>query len=218
MSDYPAGDATTLSLDAIAYGAFTKAGTDQAYVTYTSDFEPHANNMGGGILFERQGRQWHLIRWIHGGQMDRCVALPPEIPQRMLCLTGYAGMGEVDSSVWVDRVASSKDDKLASIAILKAQDDREADNNADGSEVYECSLRHSPHEAVLLSVDDLRRSTKPGIFAVSKITYVTARDADAACRKKHFEDAKETTDAVFYRLVQGKIVAQSPATFAHTDY
>src|ERR1700743_1457343 len=86
----PGDDPVNLSLDAIAYGAFTAAGTAQPYVSYPASFEPHADNFGGGILFARAGAGWRLKRWSPGGQMQTCLALPGA-PQRMLCLSGWAG-------------------------------------------------------------------------------------------------------------------------------
>src|ERR1700761_2088742 len=50
----------SITLDAIATGAFTRAGADEAYVTYGASFEPHANNFGGGILFARARGGWRL--------------------------------------------------------------------------------------------------------------------------------------------------------------
>ncbi|HWA30727.1 MAG TPA: hypothetical protein VG867_06505 [Rhizomicrobium sp.] len=213
LPGYAGDGATSLTLDAVAYGAFTRPGADQAYVTYDASFEPHADNFGGGILFERRGGQWHLVHWYPGGQMETCVALPPEATQRMLCLSGYTGMGETDSSVWIDRVVPG--DKLSSAAVLKAQDDREV---GDGADTAECSRRNSPKDAVLLSIDDLKRSNAPGVLAVAKITYVTARDANAACRAGRFENAKETNGVVRFHFAHGKAVAQTPANFARTDY
>ena len=89
-----------LSLDTVAYGHFTAPNAQEAYVTY-SGLEPHSDGFGGGILLRGSDGGWKPVRWIAGGQMDHCVAFPDPGPQRMLCLSGYTGMGETDSSVWV---------------------------------------------------------------------------------------------------------------------
>ncbi|HEY2070820.1 MAG TPA: hypothetical protein VGG48_14795 [Rhizomicrobium sp.] len=220
MRDYGDGTPTDLSLDAVAYGAFTKAGADEAYVTYASSSEPHASNFGGGILFARKVGAWKLVRWYSGGQMNHCVALPAESMQRLLCLSGWMGQGEVDSSVWLKRVAATNEQDTiakAETAILKAQDDREAGMPGQPN-AYQCEMKRGPDEAILFSIDSLKRSTAPGVLAESTVTYAMARDVAAACRAKSLADVKETKGTVRYRLVGGTVIADMPAKFAKTDY
>jgi hypothetical protein len=148
--------------------------------------------------------------------MGDCLALPGSGAQKMLCLSGYEGMGEVDSSVWLDSVPDSDADGAfakASVGVLKAQDDRQADDPN-----YSCTLRKGNGEAVLLSIDDLKHSTAPGFFAESKVTYAAAADANAACTKKQFGKVRETAGVVRYRLDGGKVIAVPPVKFAATDY
>ena len=214
--DTPTFDKSSLSLDAIAYGSFTSVAADQAYVTYSADFEPHVNNFGGGILFERTTGRWKLIRWYPGGQMDRCLALPLAGTLNMLCLSGYTGQGEVDSSVWLQHIPQSNERNVqlkAMAAILKAQDDRESGNSN-----YQCAMKRAKNEAILLSIDNLKRSKTPGFFAESSVTYVTVRDEKVACIKGEFADVKETRAVVRYELHGGKIFPVTPIKFAPTDY
>jgi len=216
-TDAPVNGAATLSLDAIAYGGFSRAGADEAYITYAADFEPHASNFGGGLLFARDRGRWHRVRWYSGGQMDHCLALPGVGAARMLCLAGWSGQGEVDSSVWIDRVPPDNADNAfakAATAVLKAQDDREAGFEQPAGN-YQCGLRHAG-EGVLLSIDELTRA--PGVFAISHITYAAPRDADAACRGKSFADVRESKGTVRYVLKGGTVIAQPPVPFAKTDY
>ena len=115
-----------LSLDVITYGSFTRQNADEAYVSYTSySLEPHANNFGGGILFERINEEWKLIKWYRGSQMDNCLALSVDGRQNMLCLDGYVGQGQVDSSVWIEQVPATGENTERKL-ILAAQDDRKA--------------------------------------------------------------------------------------------
>ncbi len=212
----PVEDKTSLSLDAVVYGSFTQANADQAYVTYSVSFEPHANDFGGGILFERAAGKWKLVRWYPGGQMDHCLALPVADVQNMLCLTGYTGQGEVDSSVWQRRVPRNGDSGpfwKASIGVLKAQDGRESGNSN-----YQCTLKRAKDEAVLLSIGDLKRSKAPGFFAESSVIYASARDVGASCRKQQFADVEETKGVVRYKLVGGRVVTVTSAKFAAADY
>ena len=209
---------TKLSLDAIAYGSFLAAGLDEAYISYTADFEPHANNYGGGILFERTSGQWKLVTWYPGGQMDHCVALPPEKFQRMLCLQGYEGQGEMDSSVWLMKVPSHPNSKWSSyVAVLKAQDATQAGDPNDGGS-YQCSLPRGPDEALLFAVDHLRRSVQPGYLAEADIRYAKPGDAAVACRKKHLAQVHISHGIVQFRLEHGRIRVIAPEPFAKTDY
>jgi hypothetical protein len=80
-----ASPAPAPQLAGIFYGSFTRAGANQAYVTYYSDaVEGHVTNFGGGILFERRHGSWALVRWYRGGQMDRCVPVPATKPLKLL--------------------------------------------------------------------------------------------------------------------------------------
>lgn len=202
-----------ISLAAVAYGSFTAKGADEAYVTY-SGLEPHANNFGGGILLERTRDGWKTIRWIPGGQMDNCVALPGAGPQKMLCLSSYEGMGEADSSIWIlDPSGLSRDATIKRTNLLKAQDGREA-SNPD----YYCRASLSSHRDMLLSIDDLKRSKESGILATSDITYAAAADAREACTHNDFSNIDTKSAVVRYRLVPGGLRAESPAKFAVVDY
>ncbi|MDE2183310.1 MAG: hypothetical protein KGJ78_09840 [Alphaproteobacteria bacterium] len=208
VSGYPGAvpDASfNLSLTAVLYGAVTRQGTDEAYVTYAADFEPHANNFGGGILFARKAGTWRLVRWYPGGEMDRCLALPGQGPLRFLCLDDYMGQGEADSSVWLRSVPVE-----TPTGILKAQDDREA-SDPD----YQCA---AAGKSVLLAIDGLKRSKAPGVFAESAVRYAKAQDAAAACRKHNFAHVRETAGVVRYELRRGRVVAVTPEKFAAADY
>jgi hypothetical protein len=202
-----------ISLAAIAYGNFTTNDTKEAYVTYLG-IEPHADNFGGGIVLRGTKDGWKVERWVPGGQMDTCVALPGPGLQKMLCLSGYTGMGEDDSSVWIlDASQLARGGALKRDSVLKAQDGREA-SNPD----YYCKSALSSHRDMLLSVDDLTRSQQPGILATSKITNATAADVRDACAHGTFSDIGTQDGVVRYRLMQGRIVIDPPPKFAPVDY
>jgi hypothetical protein len=196
----------TLSLDSIAYGSFSKAGADEAYLSYGSSVEPHANNFGGGVLLARAGSDWRLVDWYPGGQMDDCLALPGEGKTKMLCLAGYTGQGEDDSSVWVRELPFDND-----VAVLKAQDQRGMGSDPAPEA---CSGR----EAVLLSIDALKRAEDTAAFAVAPITYATAKDVADACKGGRFADVKESKGEAKIVLGQGGAKAITPMPFAQTDY
>ncbi len=206
-----------LEFEAIAYGSFTRLDADQAYVTYSGDFEPHLAGYGGGILFERSNGSWRLVHWFSGAQMDRCVALPLERQQRMLCLAVWNGQGETDSSLWIMQVPTSPSGEVRQAPVLKAQDDTEAGDGDDMGN-YQCSLARRHSEGILLSVDRPRRSGNSEILAEADIVYAKARDADAACQRKSFANVRQTKGIVRFKLEGSHIVVLAPEKFAKTDY
>jgi hypothetical protein len=196
----------TLSLFAIAFGSFSKAGADEAYLSYGSSVEPHANNFGGGVLLAREGGAWRLVHWYPGGQMDNCLALPGAGKTRMLCLTGYTGMGEEDSSLWVKAPPFGHD-----VAVLKAQDQRGVGNGI----APDVCAEQKP-AALLLSIDALKRSADA--FAVAAITYATAKDVLEACRRTGFAQVRETKGEAKIVVDGTRVKALTPMRFALTDY
>jgi len=202
-----------ISFATIAYGNFTTKDAEEAYVTYQG-IEPHADNFGGGIVLRRAKSDWKVVRWAPGGQMDNCVAVPGPGLQKMLCLSGYTGMGEDDSSVWIlDAFALGRGGALKRDSVLKAQDGREASNISD----Y-CKGPATARQSMLLSIDDLTRSQQPGILATSKTTYADATSVREACTDDRFADVGTQNGVVRYRLSQGKIVIDPPQKFAPVDY
>jgi hypothetical protein len=200
-----------ISLDAIAYGHFTAPNAQEAYVTY-SGLEPHSDGFGGGILLRGADSGWKVVRWFPGGQMDQCVALPDPGPQRMLCLSGYTGQGEADSSVWLIDLTGSGG-TLKRVNVLKAQDGRQGSNDD-----YYCKPAVSSHRPMLLSIDDLKRGREDGVLAVSNISYAATADVGEACAQHHFADMGEHNGTVRYRYVQGNIKIDPPPKFAAVDY
>jgi hypothetical protein len=160
-----------LSLIAILYGPLTRAGAREAYVTYLSDWEPHATNYGGGILFEAAAGGWKLVRWYPGGQMDSCLVLPRAGRERFLCWSEYGGMGVHFESVFLRHAPPSPADER----IFGA-----ADSRADSSNPL-CAhdVPRSAGENVM-SLSPLRRSST-GAFAEATATYATPDDLQAAC-------------------------------------
>jgi len=194
------GNVTDFSLNAIAYGSFTRAGADQAYLSYFTMAEPHAYNFGGGILFERLNATWKLIRWFPGGQMDRCVALPGGGTQKMLCLSGYVGGGEYSSGVSVQALPGASD------VVIRVEDTR---NDTPSSSGTACGTLASYKESVV-SIDTLKRSVQPGFFAESVVTYVTPQEWYDGCKAQRLDNVKGEKATVRYALKNGHVAAVSP--------
>ncbi|HUB96037.1 MAG TPA: hypothetical protein VL993_08975, partial [Stellaceae bacterium] len=211
MKGYPGNPkGATLSLYAIAYGSFTAAGADEAYLSYGSSVEPHANNFGGGVLLAREGGAWRVVHWYPGGQMDNCLALPAAGKTRMLCLSGWTGQGELDSSLWVKEAPFAQDR-----AVLKAQDQRGV--AADHGIAPDICGEDQP-APLLLSIDALKRAEDSSAFAVASIRYATAKDVREACTRTGFARLRVTKGEVKIVVDKGRVKAIAPLRFAPTDY
>jgi hypothetical protein len=205
-------------LESVAYGSFTRAGADQAYVTYSTMNEPHAYNFGGGILFDRTGGDWQLVRWYPGGQMDRCVSLPGDGRLRMLCLSGFLQEGELSSTVWVRTLPASGDHRALSDAtlVLLSVDDTRNMSSFLRPAAPKCRSQADYKTKVIL-IDTLQRSTKPGFFAQSAVTYVTPKEAYDACKTRSWAkiDGQKTT--VYYALKNAEVKVDSPIAIGMPD-
>jgi len=165
------------------------------------------------VLLARAGSAWRLVEWYPGGQMDDCLALAGGGRTRMLCLAGYTGQGEVDSSVWVKELPFDQD-----IAVLKAQDQRGMESVLSVSGFVPEVCGDTTAAAVLLTIDSLKRAKDPAAFAVASITYATAKDTAEACSRGKFADVRETKGKVKIVLDQGEAKAITPLQFGPTDY
>lgn len=208
-------------LSTVAYGAFTRVGADQAYATYDTLAEPHMFDFGGGILFDRSGSAWKLVRWYRGGQMDRCVALPGTGIVRMLCLSGYSQEGEVLTMVSVRAVPASARESWDSAVpvqdhagpnvfrLLISADDTRNMNPVLLKGSQDCG-EPSKYQPRVLSIDTLQRSAKTGFFAESKATYVTPKEEYDACKAGAQANVKAEKMTIYYAFRNGEVKVNSP--------
>jgi hypothetical protein len=183
LPGYPPADLAGLpgmeiTLTSVIYGHITDATADEAYVSYQGDFESHANDFGGGILFGADGKGvWTPQKWFPGGVMDGCLPLNPQGKAQMLCLRGFTGQGELDTTLGVWVVPDTGDDHpILAASDLRGTMDPEAN----------CAQRKAASQDVLLSVDSITRS---GTGYAAQVEYVPAAVADAACKAKNFANA-----------------------------
>jgi predicted pyridoxine 5'-phosphate oxidase superfamily flavin-nucleotide-binding protein len=199
------------SLTAIVYGSLTRAGADQAYVSYFTMAEPHADNFGGGILFERSKSGWTLIHWYPGGQMERCVAVPGGARQKMLCLSGFLQEGELSSTVAVQALSNSGGAATPQeqTAPLITVDDTRNESSFPSAPGGRCGILTS-YESSVVDIDTLTRATKPGFFAESEVTYVTQKEWYDACRTQHYDKIEGKKATVRYAVKNGRVTFESP--------
>lgn len=202
-------------LAAIAYGSFTAPGVDQAYVTYSTMHEPHANNFGGGILFEHPRSGWRLVRWYPGGQMDRCVAIPGAAQQRMLCLWGFLQEGELQTELHVLSVPSSNDDRARANAahVLLSVEDTRDEAPFLLPDPQQCG-KPSDHKTSIVEVEAPKRFTRPPFFAQSAATYVTGREWYDACKTRGWSTVKGHPTTIRYAVKNGVVTFVSSIAVA----
>jgi hypothetical protein len=200
-----------VQLTSLAYGSFTRSGAREAYVSYASSAEPHVFNFGGGILFERRGNRWAVVRWYPGGQIDGCLALPGGGRTPMLCQSYYGNAGRLSSQITVRRVPP---DPHVDKDVLVARDDRGLVMNRN--EIACDMSRFATGDALLMNVDGLRRSNNPAYFAEADVAYATRADVDDGCGRKQFETVRKTKGIVRFLVHGTTVTVATPVHFGGT--
>jgi hypothetical protein len=91
----------SFSLYGVIYGSFTRAGNQEAVANF-SGCEPHANNFGGSVLFEKSPQGWKVKNYAAGFISGECLKYRLASGRELLiCRGGYSGQGENDSSLFV---------------------------------------------------------------------------------------------------------------------
>ena len=208
LTGYPSADyggaglGVAISLQSVIYGHLTSASADEAYVTYMGNFEPHANNYGGGILFVKDAGGWKLKSWHPGGQANACVLLTPTGRAHFVCLTQWQGQGETDANLTLTTLPPPQGDRPA---LLRAKDLRDTMNpNGNCQEVQ-------PGQAVLLAIKDLMPSNGG---AKATISYVNAKTTQSACATSQFAKAPPMLGSIYLHWRNGEIDITPKLDFA----
>ncbi|HMD02634.1 MAG TPA: hypothetical protein VKG44_06655 [Candidatus Baltobacteraceae bacterium] len=210
---YPGSNRSGGRFGLTAIIVFTRAGLDQAYATYSSANESHANNFGGGVLFAHSDARWKLLKWFPGRQMDPCVAVPGGRGLKMLCSSGWGGQGENDTSVWVSSIPPSAGNAASDAAgdvILQAEDTRGMGGGVESG----CEYRVPKGQVMLLSIDSLTRTGSTPYFAKAQVTYLTAADIASACNGSHTQRVRETKASIQFREQNGRVTVATPLAFS----
>ncbi len=212
----------SITLSSIILGAITRSGADQAYVSYLG-FMSHAEGLGGGALFERADGDWRLVQWYPARQRDQCLALPGTGPLQALCRSrdGYAGVGF--DWITVDYIVPPAGN--VSPAYTLSPDVSAVHGDCDGKRGRPYGLPDTipdyctildKSRGVLISVDDIRRSSKPGLFATAPVSFAKPADLDDACARTCFFDATPTQGVIGFKLDGTRIVPIMPAQFSRS--
>ena len=98
---YPGGKRCDVKLRPDRYsGKFLADGTTLLVVNYQSNCEPHATDFGGSVIFAQKDGVPIFEGYQPGFQVNDCVVVARNANQdRLICITGHMGQGEVESGV-----------------------------------------------------------------------------------------------------------------------
>jgi hypothetical protein len=96
---YPNRRACDVSLGNDRYSGKFVAGRTILIVDYGSKCEAHVNEFGGAVLFEQTGSPAAFRGFQPGYAPHDCVVLSGNDRDRLICLTGHMGQGELESGV-----------------------------------------------------------------------------------------------------------------------
>lgn len=193
-SDYGgAGLGLGITLQDVVFGHLTSATSDEAYVTYTGSFEPHAANYGGGILFIKDTDHWKLKAWYPGGQANGCVLLSPTGRARFVCLSSWEGQGEADSSLTLTTLPPAPGNHPTLLSARDLRDTLNPNANCQGL---------PPGQNIALAINNLV-ATPDG--AEATISYVRAASAQTACAANQFANAPVSTATLALHWHDGRM-------------
>jgi hypothetical protein len=205
-----------LALTAIAYGSFSKAGADEAQISYEGNFESHATNFGGTIFFVRRAGAWEHSDWLPGERMEHCVVLPIAQPEELLCLVSNGWADESYEEIGVvpilgeSATAPKAGNEPASYYSLAQRVLAARTNGYDNCKDLKEDPDHSPFEqsacpahqkgaGFLDRILDFKRSTHPGASAEATVTYIRPSDLERACSQTCFLDAPTHQGKIYFR-------------------
>lgn len=208
-------DEKTLTLVSVLMGGLTALNADQAYVSYRASFAAHADNFGGGILFERKEGTWRLVQWYPGAQRDECLALPGVGPAEALCRFHD---GHIDSSADSIEVAfvvpqggAAQPAHVLSNPVIARRDN----NFTDCSDERDNPQHRSPYVAdpcagatarngLLVEIRSLHRAAG-GRSAEAAVLFAPAEEVERACLATCFRDASSVEGRLEFGL-QGRVI------------
>lgn len=223
-----------LTLEAIAFGSFTRAGADEAYISYSGDFEDDTTLFGGGILFEHRKKAWHVVTWYPAERRADCVALPSNGKQELLCLDGD---GHADSSSeGIDATLTAQDatgqpgsaerwklehETVYSLArpVLALRDNNFASCNDRRMNPSHIVDTNDPCSGLakgvgfLIEITGLKRSRRAGVLAEAAVVYSAPEDVEKACRVTCYLDARQQSGVVLFSLQGTRILVTMPGGF-----
>jgi hypothetical protein len=142
-------------------------------VDYGSKCEAHVNDFGGSVLFEQTGSTTAFRGYQPGYLAHDCVVLSGTDKDRLICLTGHMGQGELESGVaeMVFTQDFSKGIKLSFDFFVTADDT----TNASGANTVDCKEQETYFGLSKLAVGPQRDTV------LVNVAYADAETIKTAC-------------------------------------
>jgi hypothetical protein len=170
---YPNRKACDVSLGKDRYSGKFVAGKTLLIVDYGSKCEAHVNDFGGSVLFEPTGSTTAFRGYQPGYLAHDCVVLSGTDKDRLICLTGHMGQGELESGVaeMVFTQDFSKGIKLSFDFFVTADDT----TNASGANTVDCKEQETYFGLSKLAVGPQRDTV------LVNVAYADAETIKTAC-------------------------------------
>jgi hypothetical protein len=168
-------------------GKFLASRNQLLVVNYLSGCEAHATDNGGSLVFERSGRAYAFRGFEPGSRVDGCVtSAKDERQQLLICLTGHAGQGIVESGVALMQFERDADGHidLSFDMLLMAENT----TSEYGTNVVTCA-----DQLKYFDVSKLAAGPRPATVIVDT-TYADAELIATVCRKDFPKPAEAITD------------------------
>ena len=188
---YQSGMVCDVKLGEERYRGRFLAGRSFLVIRYDSGCEAHATDNGGSVVFEESGERSVFRGYQPGYQASDCVTIPrDDKADRLVCLTGHVGQGDLESGVAEMVFAREFDSgiRLAYDFLITAEDT----TGAYGSNTVTCK---EPWK--YFSLDHLRAGPRPNTVEVDA-AYADGDTVRTACAQG-FPHAAE----VFRKLAPG---------------
>jgi hypothetical protein len=173
---YPSGRVCDVKLGEDRHqGRFLAAGRTMLVVRYDSGCEAHATDGGGSVVFEQTGAGFAFRGYQPGYQASDCVTIRRNATQdRLICLTGHIGQGDLESGV-AEMVFrdSGGNIKLSYDFLMRAEDS----TGAYGANTVTCK-----QPSKYFSLDRLRAGPRPDTVTV-EVAYADHDIVRTACEK-----------------------------------
>ncbi len=221
---YPNRKACDVSLGKDRYSGKFVAGRTILIIDYGSQCEAHVNDFGGAVLFEQTGSALAFKGYQPGYLAHDCVVLAGTDKDRLICLTGHMGQGELETGVaeMVFTQDFSKSIKLSFDFFATADDT----TNAYGANTVDCKEREKyfglsklsagpQRDTVLVNVAfadaETIKTACAGGFPKPKEAFGELADGDAYVPKGREKTGRFVIDLATRKMVPETEFGKTPA-------
>ena len=174
--NYPGGKACAVELQPTRFeGRFLSANSSTIVVEYLSDCEPHAQNWGGSLAFEKHDRVLTFIGYLPGFVVTGCTPITKGAGrENLICTTAFMGQGHLETTV--GEVEFTQNTK----GVLKVSYDRLSDIVTDSTNAWGANRVDCNADLQLFNLDSPKSGPEPDT-AIVEASYADAATIRKAC-------------------------------------